>query len=185
MAEVNTAITGDKPGVRRSKKLSTRVDLTPMVDLGFLLITFFIFTTTMSEPMALELKMPDDTKKVDVDMNVGESAALTILPMVDNKIFYYHGSLDVAMRTGAFGIVNYSFKDGIGQVIRDKQLAMDRAGKVPRKDLTLMIKPTEHANYQNIVDILDEVKINDVKHYALMEVTADEKKIIVEKNGKL
>lgn len=185
MAEISTATTGDKPGVRRNKKHSTRVDLTPMVDLGFLLITFFIFTTTMSEPMALDLMMPDDTKKVDVDINVGESAALTIVPMADDKIFYYHGSLDAAMKSSAYGIVNYSFKDGIGQVIRDKQLAMDRAGKVPRKDLTLMIKPTGNANYQNVVNILDEVKINDVKHYALMEVTAGEEKVIVEKNGKL
>jgi biopolymer transport protein ExbD len=185
MAEITTATTGDKPGVRRSKKHSTRVDLTPMVDLGFLLITFFIFTTTMSEPMALGLVMPDDTKKAATDMTVGESAALTIVPMDDDKIFYYHGSLDAAMKAGSYGTVNYSFKDGIGQVIRDKQLAMDRSGKVPRKDLMLMIKPTEHANYQNVVNILDEVKINDVKHYALMEVTTDEEKAIVEKNGKL
>ena len=184
MAEITTATTGDKPGVRRSKKHATRVDLTPMVDLGFLLITFFIFTTTMSEPMALDLKMPDDTKKVDVEMNVGESAALTIIPVADNKVFYYHGSLELAMKTGTYGIVNYSFKDGIGQVIRDKQLAMDRAGKV-RKDLTLMIKPTDNANYQNVVNILDEAKINDVKHYALMKVTDNEKQAVVEKNGGL
>lgn len=185
MAEISTATTGDKPGVRRSKKLSTRVDLTPMVDLGFLLITFFIFTTTMSEPMALDLKMPDDTKKPIIDMNVGKSAALTVLPLANDKIFYYHGSFEDAMKDGSYGIVNYSFKDGIGQVIRDKQLAMDRSGKVLRKDLTLMIKPTENASYQNIVNILDEVKINGVKIYALMNITEDEKKMLEQKKATL
>lgn len=185
MAEINTATTGDKPGVRRSKKLSTRVDLTPMVDLGFLLITFFIFTFTISKPAAMKLAMPDDRKPDSNPPNVGESSALTVLPLANDKVFYYHGTLAIAMKNGSYGIVNYSFKDGLGQVIRDKQVAMDRSGKAPRKDLTLMIKPTEEATYQNVVDVLDEVKINDVKIYALMNITEEEKAILREKKAGL
>jgi biopolymer transport protein ExbD len=184
MAEISTATTGDKPGVRRSKKLSTRVDLTPMVDLGFLLITFFIFTTTMSEPAAADLFMPDDSK-VDRPTTVGNSAALTVLPAPGNKVFYYHGEMTDALKTGAFGITSYSVKDGIGQVIRDKQVAMDRSMPGSRKDLTLMIKPHSGSNYQNVVDMLDEVQINGLKHYALMDITEPEKKMIEEKNGGL
>lgn len=184
MAEINTATTSDKPGVRRSKKLSTRVDLTPMVDLGFLLITFFIFTTTMSKPVVTKLIMPDDTKQADPG-KVGESSALTVLPIADNKVFYYHGDLNDALKTGAFGITGYSMKDGIGQVIRDKQLAMDRIKPGSRKDLTLMIKPDATSNYQNVVDIIDEVKINGLKHYALMDITAEEKQVAAEKSGGL
>src|SRR5213075_1696909 len=90
------------PGVKKSKKLSTRVDLTPMVDLGFLLITFFIFTTTMSTPKATELVMPSD-KDVKTPTNVGNSAALTVLPVSGNKVFYYHGEMGEALKTGAFG----------------------------------------------------------------------------------
>lgn len=185
MAEISTATTSDKPGVRRSKKLSTRVDLTPMVDLGFLLITFFIFTTTMSEPVATRLIMPDDTKPVPDPPNVGESSALTILPVSGNKVFYYHGDMEGALRSGAYGITNFSMKDGIGQVIRDKQLAMDRSKPGSREDLTLMIKPTAASSYQDVVNALDEVAINRVPHYALMNITDDEKKILQEKNGGL
>lgn len=185
MAEITTATTGKQAGVPRSKKLSTRVDLTPMVDLGFLLITFFIFTTTMSTPKAMDLYMPDDTKPVKSPTNVGETAALTILPVSGNKVFYYHGYLEGAMKTGAWGITSFSVKDGIGQVIRDKQQAMDRFKPGFRKDLTLMVKPTAVATYEDIVSVLDEVAINLVDHYALMDITEDEKKAILEKNGKL
>src|SRR5688500_12856936 len=109
MAEINVpAAGGNKPGVRRSKKLSTRVDLTPMVDLGFLLITFFIFTTSMSSPKVMKLNMPDDTDPSVPDMNVGKSTALTVIPVNDNKIFYYHGDLEDALKDKAYGITSYS-----------------------------------------------------------------------------
>jgi biopolymer transport protein ExbD len=182
MAEVTTATTGNKAGGRRSKKHSTRVDLTPMVDLGFLLITFFIFTTTMSTPKATKLIMPADS---NIPSQVGKSAALTVLPLSKNKVFYYHGELTEALQHGAFGITSYAVKDGIGQVVRDKQRMMDRLKAGSRKELMLMIKPTKESNYQNVVDMLDEVAINDLKHYALMDITEDEKKIIEEKNGNL
>ncbi|WP_276479573.1 ExbD/TolR family protein [Paraflavitalea pollutisoli] len=184
MAEINTATTSDKPGVRRSKKLSTRVDLTPMVDLGFLLITFFIFTTTMSNPVVTKLIMPDDTKPAPPG-TVGETSALTVLPIAGNKVFYYHGSMDVALKTGAFGVTGYGMKDGIGQVIRDKQIAMDRIKPDFRKDLTLMIKPDAASNYQNVVDIIDEVKINGLSRYALMDITDEEKQAAATKSGGL
>ncbi len=180
MAEITPASTGKKPGGRRSKKLSTRVDLTPMVDLGFLLITFFIFTTSMSTPKAMKLAMPDDTKPAPPN-TLAKSAALTILPLAGNKVFYYHGTLEDAMKEGTYGTTGYSFKDGIGQIIRDKQLAMDKSGKVKRKDLMLLIKPTADANYHNIVDLLDEARINDVPHYAIVEVTSEEKNMLQEK----
>ena len=185
MAEINLpAASGNKPGVRRSKKHSTRVDLTPMVDLGFLLITFFIFTTSMSTPKSMKLIMPNDTGDVN-PTNVGESAALTMIPLKDNKIFYYHGELSEALKTNTFGITNYSISEGLGQIVRSKQAALDKKQPGGRKELVLMIKPTSESNYQNLVNVLDEVLINDVKHYAVMDLTAEEKAAIDAKSSSL
>jgi hypothetical protein len=174
MAEINMATGGQKPGVRRSKKLSTRVDLTPMVDLGFLLITFFIFTTQLSEPAVADMHMPKDSKD---STQACASCALTAILMRENKVFYYHGDLTSALQEGHYGITNYGVANGIGQVIRNKQLAMDKIKPGFRKDLILMIKPMDSSSYGNTIDILDEVIINGLKHYAFMDITPHEKTI--------
>ena len=91
MAEMDTSSGGGHkkgPGVKKGKKLSTRVDLTPMVDLGFLLITFFIFTTTMSQPTAFKLFLPDDRTTPENQNKAKESGALTLLLGKDNNVFY-------------------------------------------------------------------------------------------------
>src|SRR5580700_2376348 len=93
MAEMDTSGGGGHkkgPGVKKSKKLSTRVDLTPMVDLGFLLITFFIFTTTMSRPTAMKVILPKDVPEKE-ENNVPSSAVITLLPAKNNLIYYYEG----------------------------------------------------------------------------------------------
>ena len=87
--------TGHKkgPGVKKAKKLSTRVDMTPMVDLGFLLITFFIFTATMSSPKTMDLNMPKDTDKKEEETKVKQSGALTIMLGKADKVYFYEGEL--------------------------------------------------------------------------------------------
>src|ERR1700754_439199 len=80
------------PGVKKAKKLSTRVDMTPMVDLGFLLITFFIFTATMSSPTTMDLNMPKESDQKD-ETKIKQSGALTILLGKNDQVFYYEGEL--------------------------------------------------------------------------------------------
>jgi biopolymer transport protein ExbD len=175
MAEITSAAAGSRPGGRHGKKLSTRVDLTPMVDLGFLLITFFIFTTTMSEPSAMKLIMPADGGD---PMPTKESGSLTVIPLKNNRVFYYHGQLKDNMKPGSFGIAGYSYSDGIRKIIRDKKAFMDRQKPGSARQLMLIIKPMNSASYRNVVDILDEMTINEVKSYALTDISIAEIKML-------
>jgi biopolymer transport protein ExbD len=175
MAEIS--IPGEKKhaGVRRSKKLSTRVDLTPMVDLGFLLITFFIFTTTMARPTSLHLALPADGPP----SQTGKTNTLTIIPVAGNKVFYYHGDLNEAMAAHQYGTTNFSITEGIGRVIRDKRQALEKSGRFKAKDLVLIIKPDASASYRAVVDALDETLINDVTRYAFTDLSREEKEALV------
>src|SRR5204863_3714890 len=103
-------------GVKKAKKLSTRVDMTPMVDLGFLLITFFVFTATMSTPTTMNLNMPKDTNKDEELNKAKESGALTILLGKDDHVYYYEGQL----KDDASNFKTSTFKQ-IREIIIDKR----------------------------------------------------------------
>jgi biopolymer transport protein ExbD len=162
MAEMDTSSGGGHkkgPGVKKSKKLSTRVDLTPMVDLGFLLITFFIFTTTMSQPTAMKLFLPKDTDKPEEQNKVKASGALTIMLGKKDGVFYYEGEL---LPDGSnFKYTN--FKDIRTEIINKKKATNP-------EDFVVVIKPGPEATYKNTVDMLDEMTINDVKRYAMVDI---------------
>lgn len=174
MAEMDTSSGGGHkkgPGVKKSKKLSTRVDLTPMVDLGFLLITFFIFTTTMSQPTALNLYLPKDTDKPEEQNKAKESGALTLMLGKDNNVFYYEGIL--APDASNFKSSNFGSGDeGIRNVILRKKV------NTKAEDLVVVIKPTSNCTYKNVVDILDEMKINVIKRFALVDISEPENQLV-------
>ncbi|NML19274.1 biopolymer transporter ExbD [Pseudoflavitalea sp. G-6-1-2] len=162
MAEMDTSSGGGHkkgPGVKKGKKLSTRVDLTPMVDLGFLLITFFIFTTTMSEPTAMRLFLPKDTEKPEDQNKVKSSGALTIMLGKDNGVFYYEGEL---LPDGS-NFKSSGFKDIRQEIITKKK-------STNPEDFVVVIKAGPESTYKNTVDILDEMAINEVKRYALVDI---------------
>lgn len=175
MAEMDTSGGGGHkkgPGVKKSKKLSTRVDLTPMVDLGFLLITFFIFTTTMTQPTAMKLFLPKDTEKPEEQNKVKESGALTLMLGNENNIFYYEGQL--APDGSNFKSTN--FKE-IRKIIIDKKKSTDP------EDFVVVIKPSAESTYKNTVDLLDEMTINDVKRYALVDISDVEMQFVKASEG--
>lgn len=166
MAEMEVKDSGGKkgPGVKKGKKASTRVDLTPMVDLGFLLITFFIFTTTMSQPTSLNLNMPKDTDKPDEDTKVKESGSLTLMLGKGNVIYYYFGNDPTTMQTTTY------------KEVRD--VILKKKASTPPEDLFIIIKPDKDATYKNAVDILDEMSINDISRYAMVDPTPEEYSMI-------
>jgi biopolymer transport protein ExbD len=152
------------PGVKKGKKLSTRVDLTPMVDLGFLLITFFIFTTTLAEPTSMNLNMPKDTDKPDEVNKVKESGSLTLMLGKGNVIYYYFGNDPTKMQTTGYKDV--------------RNVILDKKKSTPVDDLFIIIKPDKDATYKNAVDVLDEMTIDDIGRYAMVDPTPDEYKLI-------
>jgi biopolymer transport protein ExbD len=171
MAEMDTSSKGGGhkkgPGVKKGKKLSTRVDLTPMVDLGFLLITFFIFTTTMSQPTALRLFLPKDTEKPEEQNKVKASGALTILLAKNDNVFYYEGEL----APNASNFKSTGFKE-----IRD--VIINKKKTTNPDDFVVVIKPNKESTYKNVVDMLDEMTINVVKRYALVDISPVEDQLI-------
>ena len=182
MAELDTSSGGGHkkgPGVKKGKKLSTRVDLTPMVDLGFLLITFFIFTTTMSQPTAMKLILPDDKVKPEEQNKAKESGALTIIMGDDNHIYYYEGQLKPDASN--FLSASYSGENSIREIIMKKKVQVRSIAQDPsdpEKDLVIVIKPSSKCNYKNVIDILDEMSINVVKKYALVDIFDIEEQLV-------
>lgn len=171
MAEMDTSSGGGHkkgPGVKKGKKMSTRVDLTPMVDLGFLLITFFIFTTTMSQATAMKLNLPADVKDQNQQNKLNDKSALTILLGKDDNVYYYEGTLQVDATGNNFKSSN--FKEIRKEIIQKKQAT----------DSTFMviIKPGNTCDYKNVVDVLDEMAINMVGRYALVDIDPQEQQLV-------
>ncbi|QCR24360.1 biopolymer transporter ExbD [Pontibacter sp. SGAir0037] len=166
MAEVQEkAETGKGGGKQRTKKIPVHLDMTPMVDLAFLLLTFFMLTTTFALPQAMQLTMPADGPP----SALAASNALTILLGENNRLFYYFGSGDPAEHPA---VTETDFSNtGIRKV-----LLSERVKSNPK--LMVSIKPMEKSRYQNTVDILDEMKITDTRKYALVDITENDKKLI-------
>ena len=183
MAQMENSATERKgKSFSHNKKQLIRIDMTPMVDLGFLLITFFVFTTTISTPMVTDLYMPKNSPD---STNLSEDLALTLLLDDDDKVYYYEGSFDKAANTNRVFETNYSPYSGMGKIIRQKQKDIDASGKFAdgRKGLMMLIKPTSQSVYKNVVDALDEAVINDVKKYAIIEPNATEINYLRKRSG--
>lgn len=177
MAELNTAEGGKKKhgGKTRSKKMSTKVDLTPMVDLAFLLITFFMLTTTLNKPNAMELNMPKKVDDPKERVAVNEELLLNIILDKEDKVWWYEGMTASDLKQTVF-----ANEMGIRDIIywKQKKLAKTYGSK---DTMICLIKTTDDANYENMVDALDEMDITGVKRYAMQDIQPPELEAI--KNG--
>jgi biopolymer transport protein ExbD len=166
MAELAEKETKKKGKKKRRKKMSTRVDMTPMVDLGFLLITFFMLTTTFSKPQTMEINLPVKPKgevTEEQENALKASKAFNIIVDGENRLFWYlglpHEPLEPLTET------NYT-ADGIRKVLLEKNSTI--------QDMVVLIKATDAAVYKNVVDILDEMNISNIKRYALIDISPDD-----------
>jgi biopolymer transport protein ExbD len=164
---------GKGDGHVRAKKLSTRVDMTPMVDLGFLLITFFMLATTLSKPTSMTLTVPDkqEDKEIQDTEPLKASKVLTVFLGRNDDVFLLDGlAADDDKAKEALQKVRFGpeLRDAIfkAQARVNSQFEKDEEGNLP---FVTVIKPTEVSTYKNVVDILDEMAITKTKRYAMVD----------------
>ncbi len=192
MSEINTE--GKGGGKGKSKKMSTRVDFTPMVDLGFLLITFFMLATTLIKPQTMEIAMPSKDKVTEEQQTkIKASKAITIILGKEDKVFYYFGTRENNIDPNVDS-TNYS-NDGIRKVLleRNAEVMSKIAGlkklkaenkikeenfkkqvseaKANKQAPVILIKATDESTYKNLVDILDEMQICNIGRFAIVDIT--------------
>ena len=155
---------GKKGGKIRSKKSSTRIDMTPMVDLAFLLLTFFILTTTLSKPQTMEITMPEKPKENDKQPEVNEKKVLTLVLGANDKVYWYVGITEPEGKKTDFS------KDGIRKVLLQKKSEI--------RDMIVLIKALDESKYKNMVDILDEITITSIQRFAIVDITSADKEIV-------
>jgi biopolymer transport protein ExbD len=194
---------GRKKG--KAKKMSTRVDFTPMVDLGFLLITFFMLATTLSKPQTMEIALPSKDKVEEKDQsNIKASRAVTILLGKDNKIFYYEGTREndidpelIQTDYSPKGIRQFLLKKNYEVMVKVRDLKLEKESKKlsdkdfeKRKDEIIgdkrapivCIKGTDVSSYKNLIDILDEMAICNIGRYAIMDITPFDLELLAKKS---
>jgi biopolymer transport protein ExbD len=155
-------------GNTKSKRHSAHIDMTPMVDLAFLLLTFFVLTSTLRNPLAMEIQMPDKPDTPVVQPEVTSERVLTLVLGENNKIYWYHGIIDPKVE-----VTNFS-PTGIRKVLLEKNAAI--------KKMVLLVKPSDKSRYKNMVDILDEIDITNIQHYYLVDETTEDRQLISESN---
>jgi biopolymer transport protein ExbD len=148
------------PGGRGSRR-SLHLDMTPMVDLAFLLLTFFVLTMTINEEYVLKMQLPEQDTKTEPP-KVNQARVLTVLLGESDKVFYFQGS-DRVLAT------DYG-PTGIRKILKE---SMAR-----RHDLVVLIKPTSRCRYKNLIDIMDEVQIVSLKDYYLVKESAEDRAIV-------
>ncbi|TGE17152.1 ExbD/TolR family protein [Hymenobacter elongatus] len=169
MSEIQQQADSGKGGKKRAKKMSTKIDMTPMVDLAFLLLTFFMLTTTFSKPTVMDLTMPVKPKPGDPPIELPARNAFTVILGESNKVFYYAGLLREGEAKPELVASDYS-ANGIRKVLLERKRA--------NKDLVILIKPVDKSNYKNMVDILDEMNITNQNKYALVDISKVDEDLI-------
>ncbi|PTT72078.1 MULTISPECIES: biopolymer transporter ExbD [unclassified Chryseobacterium] len=172
MAEV---IAQEKQGGSKQRKKLIRVDMTPMVDLGFLLITFFMFTTNFTKPNVMDLGLPakDPHPPTISDVVIDQKNQITFILGKDNRVFY-HQSYKEELNKNNLKETNFSG-------INITKIISEAYNNAPNKgNFTIIVEPTDDANYKNFVDVLDNIAISKKERYGVTDIKPWEKKVYEE-----
>jgi biopolymer transport protein ExbD len=194
MAEIEEKDSGGGRKKGKQKKVTIRVDFTPMVDMNMLLITFFMLCTTMSMPKTMEISMPrKDVKDEDEKVKLKESEAITVLLGKDNKVYYYEGIPSSDFEETKLQETNFS-ADGFrayllrrnASIVRQVEELKKRKANLEISDTTynrevseikkesgapaVVIKASDLANYTNLMDVLDEMLICSIGRYSIQDI---------------
>jgi len=203
MSEVAQDNKGKKKG--RAKKMSTRVDFTPMVDLGFLLITFFMLATTLSKPQTMEVALPSKEKVKEADQTtIKASRAVTILLGKDDKVYYYEGTREndidpvlVQTNFSPTGIRQFLIKKNYDVMVKVRELNAEKESKklsdkayekrkdeiiADKKAPIVIIKGTEESSYKSLIDVLDEMAICNIGRYAILDIDPFDLELLAKKS---
>jgi len=165
MAELDTSGGGKhKGGKVRSKKASTRVDLTAMVDLAFLLITFFMLTTTLAKKKSMDLAMPDSSVPAS-KLAVAETRTMTILLGSHNRLEWYMGLPGKSAPT-----VDGYGKNQLRKTLIEQSKKVEETHPAPDNFMIVLIKPSDKSTYENLVNVLDEMNITNIKSRAIVKI---------------
>ena len=208
-ADVQESSSDKKGKGSKQKKMSVRVDFTPMVDMNMLLITFFMLCTSLSKPQTMEISMPSNEKDLTEEQQskVKASQAITLLLGRDNRVFYYVGLPDANYSN----LVETTYKpDGLrGMLLQKNSVAVKKAADLKKDKIdlkisqeefdkqlaeikgaketpTVIIKATDDATYSNLIDALDEMQICNIGKYVITEIEDGDKVMIgnlMQKNG--
>ncbi len=171
MAQIEESGGGGKGKKGKGKKHAPSVDMTPMVDLAFLLITFFMLTTTFSKPQTMQLNMPDKTDTKEKQESKA-SESLTLLLAKDDKVLWFQGLPEEAK----LAETDYS-SEGLRKLIMEKTVQVGKNEKGENK-IVIIIKPLDESKYKNVVDVLDEMNITVSQRYAIVDLIPAEKELV-------
>ncbi|MBS5978230.1 biopolymer transporter ExbD [Dysgonomonas sp. Marseille-Q5470] len=194
MANIDTTGKSETKKGRPERKI-LRVDFTPMVDMNLLLITFFMFCTTLSIPQIMDVAMPTDKG----EQAVPDSKSVTVILGENDKVYYYEGLANYEdytslKETNTLGLRNMLLTRNNANMSKIKELRQKRYKKqITEKEfkemssnvkkskdgLIVLIKPTEKSNYKNLVDALDEMQICGVGKYTIVDIE-DGDKVLME-----
>jgi biopolymer transport protein ExbD len=199
-----------KGGKKKPKKHSTNIDMTPMVDLMCLLITFFMLTTAFSKPKIMQIVLPEKMTKNTIPPKIVGSRTMNIILGPDNKVYWYPGKPAVDMAS-APALQQTDFSDtGIRQMLLDRNKALFNkiadfknkviTGEIVMKDDSVqanikkikklddtgpivLIKPSKTSTYKNFVDIIDEMSIVGIGTYSIADISWVEEQMLATATG--